>query len=216
MSPASEGVVQFGYRLTPAPPPRDPVVGELTRWRAELFRRDTIGCDLSRYGACYGNLSARTGPYAMAPGRREFLVSCTQTGGDPVGGAATLVRVVGYDHGRNHVTSVGSCPPSSETMTHGAMYDASLDVRAVVHGHDPRLWRWLLSTDAPRTPEAVAYGTPAMARAAFDCVRQDHERPWRQPGVLAMAGHEDGVVAWGGTVAEAARRFLSAWHVART
>ncbi len=212
---AQEGVVQYTCELVAGSPPPEWAAVELTRWRGELFDRDAIGCDLSRYGACYGNVSVRTGAWAAAPGRREFLVSGTQTGGQADAGPSSLSRVLTYDHQRNHVVAQGPCAPSSESMTHGAMYDASLEIRAIVHGHDPVLWRWLLAVGAPRTPPDVDYGTMAMARHAKAVVRQAASSPWRLPGVLAMAGHLDGVVAWGASVEQATRRFLAAWDAAR-
>lgn len=210
-----EGVTKYTFELSSASPPTELEAREITRFRQALFDIDAIGCDLSRYGACYGNVSVRTGPWAAPPGRREFLVSCTQTGGLPDAGPSSLCRVLHYDHGRNRVAAQGSCPPSSETMTHGAIYDASLEVRAVVHGHDPALWRWLLDSGAPHTPPGVDYGTPEMANHARHIVRAAMRKPWRFPGILAMAGHEDGVVAWGASPRQATERFLAAWSAAR-
>ncbi len=210
-----EGVVQYTCALTLGCAPTEPEAEQLSRWRQELFDRDAIGCDLSRYGACYGNVSVRTGPYAASPGRREFLVSGTQTGGIERAGAETLCRVLAWDHARNHVVAQGPIAPSSESMTHGAIYDASLEIRAVVHGHDPILWRWLLDSGAPHTPKNVDYGTPAMAREAKRLVRAGLQRPWRFAGIFAMAGHEDGVVAFGASPKQATSRFLSAWSASR-
>lgn len=212
---STEGVVQYSFELVPSSPSTEWEARQIGRWRQELFARDVIGCDLSRYGACYGNVSIRTGEFAAAPGRREFLVSCTQTGGLDHQPPATLCRVLAYDHERNHVRAQGPCPPSSETMTHGAIYDSSLDIRAIVHGHDPTLWSYLLAQGCPRTPPDVDYGTPAMARWAKKVVRAAMARPWRHPGILAMAGHQDGVVAWGPTAKQATERFLSAWSASR-
>ncbi len=141
---SSEGVVQYTYELTAGSKPPEWAAVELATWRRELFARDALGCDMSRYGACYGNVSVRTGAWAAPPGRREFLVSCTQTGGEPDAGPARMARVLTYDHVRNHVVAQGPCPPSSESMTHGAMYDASLEIRAIVHGHDPITLRWMM------------------------------------------------------------------------
>jgi len=208
---AREGVIQYSYDLRPGSAPTEAVASALCAHRDRLFRRDTIGCDLTRYGACYGNVSARVGAWAAAPGRREFLVSCTQTGGIPEVSPAHLVRVFRYNHDNNHVVAQGPCPPSSETMTHGAIYDASLDVRAVVHGHDPELWQFVLGRRGPSTPEDVDYGTPEMATWARRVVTHAQRRPWEFPGVLAMAGHEDGVIAWGSSVKEAADRFVAVW-----
>lgn len=211
---ARDGVVQYTCALIPGCSPTEREGRDLSLWRRQLFALDVIGCDMSRYGACYGNVSVRTGAWAAPAGRREFLVSCTQTGGDPDAGPTSLARVIQYDHDRNHVVAVGACPPSSEAMTHGAMYDASLDVRAIVHGHAPGLWRWLLANHAPTTPKQVDYGTPEMAAAARAIVRGSEHTPWTYPGVLAMAGHEDGVVAWGASPKHATQRFLSVYEAA--
>ncbi|MFT5431045.1 MAG: hypothetical protein ACI9OJ_001724 [Myxococcota bacterium] len=59
------------------------------------------------------------------------------------------------------------------------------------------------------------YGTPEMAVAAREIVKTARRSPWRLPGVLAMAGHQDGVVAWGASPAEATARFITAYEHAR-
>jgi len=210
-----EGVVQYTFDLVTGSAGTEAELAIAARCRNELYIRDAIGCDMSRYGACYGNISFRTGSYAAGPGRREFLISCTKTGALPVAGPETMSRVLHYDHEKNYVQAQGPCAPSSESMTHGAIYDASLEVRAVVHGHDPQLWQYLLQHGAPYTEKDILYGTPPMADAAAKLVRANLKKPWRLPGVFAMAGHEDGVVAWGADLDQATARFLSAWHESR-
>ena len=79
----AEGVIQFTYELQSGPAPSESEIGELGRWRKELFDRDSIGGDISRYGAFYGNVSLRTGGSDEDIGYRQFIVSCTQTGDDP-------------------------------------------------------------------------------------------------------------------------------------
>ena len=98
-----EGVVQYRCELDVGSPATEIQVQTLAQWRRELFALDAIGCDLSRYGACYGNVSVRTGPWAAGPGRREFLVSCTTTGGDAELDATRVARVFYYDHQLNFV-----------------------------------------------------------------------------------------------------------------
>jgi L-ribulose-5-phosphate 4-epimerase len=211
-----EGVVQYQCRLIDSSAATEPEIAELIRWRHELFVRDVIGCNMDRYGACYGNLSMRTGAYGAGPGRREFLVSCTQTGGDEAMSAGTISRILSYDHLRNSVVAQGPCAPSSESMTHGAIYDASLEIRAIVHGHDSQLWRYIITGGGPHTHESIDYGTPGMAAAARTLVRDCVRRPWTHPGVLAMAGHLDGVVAWGHSIKQATERFVSVWETSRS
>ena len=88
-------------------------------------------------------------------------------------------------------------------------------VRAIVHGHAPALWRFILDHGGPHTPPEVDYGTPRMAIEAKRLVRSAERRAWRFPGLLAMAGHEDGVIAWGSSPKEATERFLRAWTAAQ-
>jgi len=210
-----DGVIQFTYELIAGPSPSLPKVKELTRWRSELYTRDCIGGDLSRYGACYGNVSLRTSPDGAPLGQRSFIVSCTQTGRVQAPAEDCYCQVLSYSHHNNHVVASGGCAPSSEAMTHGAMYDASDEVRAIVHGHDRLLWLWMQANDAPATPQDIDYGTVAMAAAARDVVTECAKSAWLYPGILSMDGHRDGVIAWGDSPREAAGRFIAAWSASR-
>jgi hypothetical protein len=78
-------------------------------------------------------------------------------------------------------------------MTHGAIYAANPAVQCVIHVHSRRLFDWLLQNHGPTTAADIAYGTPAMARAVAALVA---EQP-TLPVLFAMAGHQDGVVAYG-------------------
>ena len=211
----SEGVIRFSYTLQDGVAPTTDLADMLSHWRSALYTRESIGGDLSRYGAYYGNISVRVGPPDRAEGAREFVVSCTQTGDDPYPAADCYCRVIQYSHAKNHVLATGPCAPSSESLTHAAMYDASPAVRAIVHGHDAVLWNWLQSQDAPATAEDVDYGTVEMAIAARAVVTLGLKAPWVYPGVLSMNGHRDGVVAWGADLPEAVQRYLAAWEASR-
>jgi ribulose-5-phosphate 4-epimerase/fuculose-1-phosphate aldolase len=213
---AAEGVIQFTYDLITGGSPSRVEVEELTRWRAELFSRDSIGGDLSRYGACYGNVSIRTSPDGAPSGQRGFIVSCTQTGDVQTPDRDCYCRVQSYSHRANHVVAIGVCAPSSEALTHGAMYDASDHIRAIVHGHDAILWQWMQASGAPGTPSDVDYGTVEMANAARRVVQECASNQWVYPGVLSMNGHKDGVIAWGSTPRQATTRYVAAWNASRT
>ena len=211
----AEGVIRFTYELQSGPAPSDVEIGELSRWRKELYDRDSIGGDISRYGAFYGNVSLRTGGADEDVGYRQFIVSCTQTGDNPNPKSSCYCRILRYDHHNNRVLAIGPCAPSSEALTHAAMYDASHDIRAIVHGHDSILWQWLQQQNAPATPPHIDYGTVAMAHAARDVVSRTQASPFRYPGILSMDGHLDGVIAWGDGPAQATKRYLAAWTASR-
>src|SRR5512134_3622137 len=104
------------------------VYGETARvlaaWREVLARLGLIGRDPARYqGLGYGNVSARVGPFGdVGRGQRRFLVTGTQTGGRPSLTLADFCLVERYDLDANQVRSVGPLPPSSESLTHGAIY----------------------------------------------------------------------------------------------
>jgi L-ribulose-5-phosphate 4-epimerase len=66
-------------------------------------------------------------------------------------------------------------------------------VRVVVHGHGRRLWRSLRERGSATGPN-VPYGTPEMARDVQRLFRETDVRTWK---IFAMAGHRDGIVAFG-------------------
>ena len=68
--------------------------------------------------------------------------------------------------------------------------------RATKNGAKPVPKITLLAQDAPHTSAAVAYGTPAMAQAVMRLVKTQPTLPV----LLVMAGHDEGVVAYGADV----------------
>ncbi len=204
-----EGVVRFEAVHRPGALPGGAVetARTLSAWRTVLFQLGLVGEDPARYGgAGYGNVSARVGPFPGARGARAFLVSGTQTGGDVCSEPEEFALVRRYDAARNRVESEGTRRPSSESMTHGAVYDLGGHLRWVFHGHSPAIWRAARALRLPTTARDVDYGTPEMA---WEVGRLARETPLLERRVFAMGGHEDGVVAFGRTADEAAAALLS-------
>ena len=177
----------------------------LVAWREILAKTQLVGQDPSRYGgAGYGNVSARIGPPSSGRGARAMLITGTQTSGLARVGLDDFCVVERYDYYRNRVKSRGRVEPSSETMTHGAVYDLSPQIRFVFHAHSPIIWRRAGALRIPTTDPVVAYGSPEMALAVQDLYRATSLSEVR---ILAMGGHEDGVMVFGHT-AEAAGQVL--------
>lgn len=174
----------------------------LSAWRGILAHLRLLGRDPSRYeGLGYGNVSARVGPFGDVPrGRRRFLVTGTQTAHVAQATLREFCLVESWDLAGNRVTSAGPVAPSSESLTHAALYDASPAVRVVLHAHAPELWRRARELGLPVTREAAANGTPEMAA---EVQRLYREGTFASVRVAAMGGHEDGVIAFGGTAEEA-------------
>ena len=177
------------------------LVCELIAWREIMALTGLVGQQPGRYeGAGYGNVSARIGPRSSGIGRRSFLITGSQTSGKRCIGLAEFAVVDGYDHAANRVRSHGRVMPSSESMTHAAAYDASPLVRCVLHAHSPVLWQRRHSLGLPETDPSVPYGTPEMA-AEVGRLYRESVLPERQ--ILAMGGHEDGILVFGRSPEEA-------------
>lgn len=198
-----EGVIKFSYDHTEAPFRRDSeidLVYKLIAWRNLMFETALIGQDPGRYGgAGYGNLSGRLGPFPGERGRRRFIVSGTQTGGKSCVSESDFCVIETYDYRGNSVRSTGPAIPSSESMTHGAIYDLSADVRFVFHAHSPVLWNRAGALRIPVTDANVPYGTPAMTQEVLRLYRSTNLPDCK---VLSMGGHKDGIIVFGQTAEE--------------
>lgn len=187
-----EGVIRFrlDFRSGPAPDPGP--LEPLFAWREVFVGRGWLGQDPARYGGLgFGNVSRRDPADPEA-----FLISATQTGHLPWPDARGYSRVTAHDVNENRIVAEGPAPPSSEALTHAAVYGICPTVGFVFHVHAPELWRAAPAQGVPCVPEDVAYGTPAMARAVGRLAGAGAP-------VLAMLGHRDGMVAVGATAREA-------------
>ncbi len=192
-----EGYIKYESRWTPGPAADAAAAALLDKWRRPLFAAGLIGeyPDL-RIG--YGNLSIRVGDTG------QFLISGTQTGRLASTTTQHYSLVTNYDIGANVVHCTGPMQASSEAMTHAAIYELADNINAVVHIHSKPHWDALVNV-LPTTDPAVAYGTPEMA-AEF--ARLYVGTSFSRDGVAVMGGHEEGILSFGTTLAEAARRVL--------
>lgn len=192
-----EGVIKYQLDYRPAAAPAVPA--ELDGWRSLLYRLRLLGQDPGRYeGLGYGNVSCRAGA--------GFIISGTQTGARAQLGAAGYVQVEDCDPAHNRLRAVGPVRPSSEALTHGMLYALDARINAVLHVHCPELWQAAQRLGIPATRPEVPYGTPAMAN---EMQRLFQETAAAELGILVMAGHEDGVIAFGADAAAAGCVLLS-------
>lgn len=205
-----EGVIKFDFQHSRELLDRDQYAGlvcPLIAWREILALTGLVGQDRARYeGAGYGNVSVRLGRPGMSLGRRSFLITGTQTSGKQCIGLDDFCIVERYEFERNRLISKGLTPPSSESMTHGAVYDLGPHIRCVLHAHSPVLWNRRHELRLPETSPAVPYGTPEMAREVQRLYRTG---VFAERRVLAMGGHEDGVIAFGRSPEDAGQALLT-------
>ncbi len=200
----NEGVIQFELSHTGVAIDAhavNQVFCQLVAWREILARSQLVGQDPTLYqGFGYGNASVRVGRRSSGRGRRSFLITGTQTSGKDHLKLSDCAVVDSYNTRANQVASHGRAEPSSEALSHAAIYDLGPHIQAVLHAHSPTIWNTAVKLRIPITDPTATYGTPAMAQAIASCYQQGL---FAERQILAMGGHQDGILAFGRTVEEA-------------
>ncbi len=179
-----EGYIKFSFAHEAGPPPRQPFLHALMRLRDDLHEWELIG--VLPDGIGYGNISARI------PGTDRFVITGSGTGLKFPIEESDFCEVLSFDIAKNSVVCRGPLPASSESMSHGAIYAARPDTNSVIHIHDSVMYRMLIREGAPQTPANAEFGTPEMAMGVG---RLAAALP--PVACLVMAGHEDGLIAYG-------------------
>jgi L-ribulose-5-phosphate 4-epimerase len=166
-------------------------LAELNEYRRKLLDLRLIGVDTSGIG--FGNLSVRD------RATDNFYITGSATGGIHQLTLADCAKVVACDFKTNRVRYEGSAIPSSESLTHAAIYKSDATAGAIIHCHNLELYEALLN-QAPTTSRTAEYGTPEMANEIMQLfTRTDmHRRK-----IVVMAGHEGGILTFGKGLEEA-------------
>jgi L-ribulose-5-phosphate 4-epimerase len=166
-------------------------LAELNAYRTKLLDLHLIG--VGPNGIAFGNLSIRDGS------TDNFYITGSATAGIQELTLAHCAKVVACNFERNRLRYEGSAMPSSESLTHAAIYESDSIAGAVIHCHDFKLWKALLN-QAPTTSMAAEYGTPELACEIMQLfTRTDVQRR----KILVMAGHEGGILTFGKGLEEA-------------
>lgn len=178
------GSVKFTYTQGSPEPISFPDLAALNRCRRQLLQLRLLGVDAAGIG--FGNVSLRD----PAGG---FVITGSNTGALPELRSEHCARVPAFDLERNWLQCDGATVASSESLTHAAVYEADRGVSAVIHGHNGALWN-ARRDFLPTTPVQIEYGTPAMACAVLHLFKSSAVRTSQ---LFLMAGHLDGVIAFG-------------------
>jgi L-ribulose-5-phosphate 4-epimerase len=160
-------------------------LAELNAFRRKLLELGLIGVDPNGIG--FGNLSVRDGA------TENFYITGSATGGLSELTLADCAKVVAYDFDRNWIQYEGSVTPSSESLTHAAIYKSDATGGAVIHCHDSKLWAALLN-QAPTSSKGADYGTPELA---YEIMQLFPRTDMQSKKIVVMAGHEGGIVTFG-------------------
>jgi len=192
-----EGVIK--YQLKHVQLPFDPSfsITEINAWRTIFVRLDLIGQDPERYDNIgFGNISQR-----IDPDSDQFLISGTQTGHIEHLSLEDYALVIKAEPHQNRLQSCGLCKPSSESLTHACVYAYNNTIQAVIHAHSPEIWKHTVALGLPHTRADIPYGTVEMATAVEQLFQSGE---LMQTSLFTMLGHEDGVIAFGKNMQEAA------------
>lgn len=209
LPPEIEGVIKFNLDHTPGiielPPD---LLAELNSWRLLLFRLEMIGQDHARYdGLAFGNISQR-----LDLQDHRFVISGTQTSGKELLKILDLSVVTEFKVTENFIQSYGESKPSSEALTHAAVYLHKPAAQVVIHVHDPGIWHCTQALQLAHTAADIAYGTPELAEAVAVLLS---ESILTDSGMFTLLGHVDGIVAFGTTFEEATKHIVLAWVAAQ-
>ena len=197
-----EGVIKFQLDFAEGPAPAAELLVELNEWRAVFREHGLLGQDPQRYeGYGFGNLSRRL------PGQDGdvFLISGTQTGHLQALRPKDYATVLECDPVTNHLKAIGQIKPSSEALSHGALYQCDPDILWVMHLHSPDIFSQRIRLSLPCTHPDVEYGTPEMATEILKLAQCGNRNG---PGLLVMTGHQDGILAYGCSAQTTGKRVI--------
>ncbi|MCK5217972.1 class II aldolase/adducin family protein [bacterium] len=191
-----QGYIKFQCRWIKAKPLSMQPLKEMNYWRKKLYALGLVGADENRIG--FGNLSIRFKQ------TYQFIITGTRTGHLKKLFAQHYVKVIAYNWEENRLTCRGPIKASSESLSHGAIYQSDPGVQAVIHIHHLKLWKKLVHS-LPTTSPKAEYGTPALAAEIMKLLAR---QTVREKKIFAMAGHEGGIISFGSNISEAGEVIL--------
>lgn len=189
-----EGVIKFNCTLKKTGALEEAQFINIEKWRTILYKISLIG-EYKEEGLGYGNLSKRIA-------KDEFVITGTQTGKYPNLNGYQYTRVVKCNLDKMKVEAVGPINPSSESLTHYAIYSQCPQIQFIFHVHHNGLWKFMLENGYDQTSDNIDYGTQEMANEAIRCIGN------KNFGIFAMKGHEDGVISYAQTSEDAGKILL--------
>lgn len=183
-----EGIIKFQCEHITSDVPFD--VNDIENSRVALLNAGLIGRDPNRYGGySFGNVSERRD--------NKILITASQTSHIKKLDYTGYVFIEQANLQNNSLISIGCNKPSSETLTHVAVYEQDPQVGAIAHIHCPKMW---VRTDLLRTNPDAEFGSKEMVN---EVIRLFKETDVKKQQIFAMGGHQDGIIAFGPNIKSA-------------
>jgi L-ribulose-5-phosphate 4-epimerase len=193
---SDESGASFSCRWSEAVPLPESDWRDLEAWRQKLAALHVLG--IGADGVAFGNLSQRRA------GTTRFIITGTQTGGLPLLDERHFSEVLGFDLDRHALTCHGPILPSSEALSHAAVYQGDPRVTACLHVHHTHLWHALFGK-VPTTSRDGGCGSLKMARDILQLFSDARDHEVR---VIVMGGHPDGLLFMGESLDKAGLRLI--------
>lgn len=191
-----DGVIKFSYKLNFGKKIPEKDFLEIEKWRVIFFRMNFIG-EYPEEKIGFGNLSKR-----MTSPVDSFVITGTQTGAMANLKPEHYCHVIESNLEKNSVVAKGTIAPSSESLTHYAIYKNNPHINYIFHIHHQIFWEKLIQNGADATPEHISYGTLEMAEETSKIIGN------KEAGIFVMKGHQDGIVSYASTAEEAGKILL--------
>ena len=193
---SDKGYVKYSCNWEKTDPIHEGRILELNKWRDRLYALGLIGAYDNGVG--FGNISVR------GADSDSFLTTGTATGTLTKLDGAHYAEVIDFDIRGNTLTCKGPIQASSESLTHGAVYVAAPEIKAVIHVHSQKLWDALIGK-VPTTSKDAEYGTPEIADEVSRLLRETDVEDYK---IIVLGGHQEGILTFGSTLDEAGRVIL--------
>lgn len=185
----TDGVIKYKFDFKETQALKPIQYESIEKLRSRLYALGLIGI---HEGIGYGNISQKNS-------NGTFIVTGTQTGHLNSLQGEHYAFIEEYDDREFYLKSSGMIKPSSESLTHGTIYNLHTDIKAVIHIHSQSIWKFMLQGKYLKT-ENVAYGTQEMIDEVNRIYRDINPL---ENAKFVMSGHEDGVIIFGRTLEEA-------------
>jgi len=186
-----DGVVKYSLEFESRKALAKKECKKIEKTRQRLYSLGLIGAYSNGIG--YGNISLR---YQDS---NKFLITATQTGEMAHLSPKQYSLVKDVNFGTFTTFATGAAKPSSESITHAAIYALDKNINAVIHVHNEKLWNFMLENDYLSTND-TPYGTPEMVEDINELYKNID--PLLE-NAFVMKGHFEGVVTFGKDLKEA-------------
>lgn len=188
-----EGYIKFNAIWEQSEAFQSNQIDQLNKYRQLLYQMNLIGAYDNGIG--FGNISC----LAQEGSQHSFFITGSATGNFEKLDHNHYALVQSFDIDQNELLCKGPIIASSESMSHGVIYEHCPEVKAVIHIHHLELWKKLMF-QIPTTAADASYGSPEMAYSIIDLLEHTN---LREVKAFVMQDHEEGIFAFGASLKEA-------------